>query len=112
VLRIVLLHEESRVSRRQIVTEQDERANQFEPNLHDGPRRQLVALGVQLSLGRRLAERDAREMARTFDAFQVVATRRVENLRDLARGTYPTPLADWGLVAALEAQVRKALLPV
>jgi signal transduction histidine kinase len=36
----------------------------------------------------------------------------MENLRDLARGIYPPLLADQGLRAALEAQARKAGLPV
>ena len=39
-------------------------------------------------------------------------TRRWRRLRDLARGIYPPLLADKGLVAALEAQARKATLPV
>ena len=112
VLRNVRLIEELRASRRRIVTAQDERAKQLERNLHDGAQQQLVALAVQLSLARRLAERDAPEMAATFDGLQAAATDALENLRDLARGIYPPLLADQGLVAALEAQARKAALPV
>jgi signal transduction histidine kinase len=112
VLRNVRLIEELRASRRRIVTAQDERAKQLERNLHDGAQQQLVALGVQLSLARRLAERDAPEMAETLDALRVQATDALENLRDLARGIYPPLLADQGLVVALEAQARKAALPV
>ncbi len=112
VLRNVRLIEELRASRRRIVTAQDERAKQLERNLHDGAQQQLVALGVQLSLARRLAERDAPEIAATFDTLQAAATDALENLRDLARGIYPPLLADKGLVAALDAQARKAALPV
>jgi len=36
----------------------------------------------------------------------------LQNLRDLARGIYPPILADHGLAAALEAQARKATIPV
>ena len=36
----------------------------------------------------------------------------LEDLRDLARGIYPPLLADQGLVPALQAQARKASLPV
>jgi hypothetical protein len=36
----------------------------------------------------------------------------LENLRDLARGTYPPLLADLGLAAALNAQAAKSPLPV
>ena len=88
------------------------RAKQFERNLHDGAQQQLVALGIQLSLAKRLAERDAPEMAATFDTLQHAATDALENLRDLARGIYPPLLADQGLVVALEGQARKAALPV
>src|SRR5439155_6050690 len=35
-----------------------------------------------------------------------------EDLRDLARGIYPPLLADQGLAPALEAQARKAAVPV
>jgi signal transduction histidine kinase len=36
----------------------------------------------------------------------------LEELRELARGIYPPLLADRGLRAALEAQARKAVIPV
>ena len=51
-------------------------------------------------------------MAETLDGLQAPATDALENLRDLARGIYPPLLADQGLVVALEAQARKAALPV
>jgi signal transduction histidine kinase len=112
VLRNVRLIEELRASRRRIVTAQDERAKQLERNLHDGAQQQLVALGVQLGLAHRLATRDAPEMADTLDRLRSQATDALENLRDLARGIYPPLLADKGLVVALDAQARKAALPV
>ena len=46
------------------------------------------------------------------DQLQAEATEALEDLRDLARGIYPPLLADKGLGAALEAQARKAALPV
>jgi signal transduction histidine kinase len=112
VLRNVRLIEELRASRRRIVTAQDERAKQLERNLHDGAQQQLVALGVQLSLLRRVIEPGSPETAATFDALQQATTDALENLRDLARGIYPPLLADQGLVVALEGQARKAALPI
>ena len=112
VLRNVRLIEELRASRRRIVTAQDARAKQLERNLHDGAQQQLVALGIQLSLARRIAERDAPELAASFDTLQAATTDALENLRDLARGIYPPLLADQGLLVALEGQARKAALPV
>jgi signal transduction histidine kinase len=90
----------------------DERAKQLERNLHDGAQQQLVALGVQLGPAHRIASRDAPEMAETLEQLRMQATDALENLRDLARGIYPPLLADRGLVVALEAQARKAALPV
>jgi len=43
---------------------------------------------------------------------QIQTNEALEDLRDLARGIYPPLLADRGLAAALEAQARKASLPV
>src|SRR6266480_5768890 len=43
---------------------------------------------------------------------QSEAQEALENLRELARGIYPPLLADQGLAIALEAQGRKAPLPV
>ncbi len=112
VLRNVRLIEELRASRRRIVTAQDERAKQLERNLHDGAQQQLVALGIRLNLARRLAEHDAPAIAETLGGLQEQATDALESLRDLARGIYPPLLADQGLVVALDAQGRKAALPV
>jgi signal transduction histidine kinase len=36
----------------------------------------------------------------------------LDDIRDLARGIYPPLLADQGLVAALQAQARRAVVPV
>ena len=45
-------------------------------------------------------------------ALQETANETLEDLRDLARGIYPPLLADKGLGPALEAQARKAAMPV
>jgi signal transduction histidine kinase len=47
-----------------------------------------------------------------LEEIQSETTDALETLRDLARGIYPPLLADQGLPAALEAQVRRAPLPV
>ena len=111
-LRNVRLVEELRASRRRIVTGQDERAKRLERNLHDGAQQQLVALGVQLALAQRLASKDAPQVGEMLEQLKTQATDALDNLRDLARGIYSPLLADQGLVAALEAQARKAAIPV
>jgi signal transduction histidine kinase len=47
-----------------------------------------------------------------LEEVQADANAALEDLRDLARGIYPPLLADKGLAAALEAQVRKVSIPV
>jgi signal transduction histidine kinase len=112
VLRNVLLIEELRSSRRRLVAAQDDERRKIERNLHDGAQQQLVALAVQLKLARTMVDRDPAKAAALLDTLQGSATDALEDLRDLARGIYPPLLADKGLATALEAQARKAVVPV
>src|SRR3979411_2489535 len=59
-----------------------------------------------------LASRDPEKARATIQQLKSDADEALETLRDLARGIYPPLLADKGLVAAFEAQARKATLPV
>ena len=112
VLRNVRLIEELRESRRRIVAAQDDRARKLERDIHDGAQQQLVALAVKARLAEQMIERDPTKARELVDQIQIETTDALENLRDLARGIYPPLLADKGLVAALEAQTRKASVPV
>jgi signal transduction histidine kinase len=103
--------EELRASRQRLVTAQDERAKQLERNLHDGAQQQIVALTVKLRLLGQLMDRDVEKARSIASDLQTDATDALEQLRDLARGIYPPLLADQGLVAALEAQARRASVP-
>ncbi|HYF11024.1 MAG TPA: sensor histidine kinase [Actinomycetota bacterium] len=112
VLRNVRLIEDLRASRRRLVAAQDEERRRLERDIHDGSQQQLVALTVKARLAEQLIERDpakARELVRQI---QTETTEALETLRDLARGIYPPLLADKGLVAAIQAQGRKAGLPI
>jgi signal transduction histidine kinase len=111
-LRNVRLVEDLRASRRRIVAAQDERAKALERNIHDGAQQQLVALTVRLRLAEQMAERDPAAVAAMLGDLRDQASAALEDLRDLARGVYPPLLADKGLFAAVEAQARKAALPV
>jgi signal transduction histidine kinase len=111
-LRNVRLVRDLRSSRRRIVAAQDERAKQLERNIHDGAQQQLVALSVQLKLAEQMVDRDAEKAKALLGQLQGAAGAALEDLRDLARGIYPPLLADKGLTVALEAQARKAAVPV
>jgi len=112
VLSNVRLIEELKASRRRIVTAQDERAKKLERDIHDGAQQQLVALAVKLKLAEQTIDRDPERSKTMLETLQSDAHEALENLRNLARGIYPPLLADKGLAVALEAQARKAPLPV
>ena len=112
VLRNVRLIEELRASRQRLVAAQDEERRRLERNIHDGAQQQLVSLSVKLRLLGQLASRDPARTAEMADQLQADATEALEDLRDLARGIYPPLLADKGLGAALDAQARRAAVPL
>jgi signal transduction histidine kinase len=103
---------ELRASRKRIVEAADGERRRLERNIHDGAQQQLVALSVMARLAETAVDSD-KDSARALVAqAQADARDALENLRDLARGIYPPLLADQGLAAALEAQARKAPVPV
>ena len=112
VLRNVALIEDIRASRQRLVAAADEARRRLERNLHDGAQQQLVALRITLGLARQLVTGSPGEAAELLAQTEQDAQEALEELRDLARGIYPPLLADLGLAAALEAQARKAPLPV
>jgi signal transduction histidine kinase len=103
--------EELRASRRRLVEAQDAERRKIERNLHDGAQQQLIALRIQLSLLEDAAE-DPIAVRQITPLIKEGLRAALDDLRDLARGIYPPLLAERGLVAALQAQVRKTPLPV
>ena len=112
VLRNVRLIEELKASRQRLVAAQDEERRKLERNIHDGAQQQLVALAVKQRLVAALVGKDDERARAMLEEIQADTTSALEDLRDLARGIYPPLLADKGLMTALEAQARKAALPV
>ncbi len=112
VLRNTSLIEDLRTSRARLVAAQDEERRRIERNIHDGAQQQLVALAVKLGLIERLLIADAQQAGTMLAEAKGETNDALETLRDLARGIYPSRLADEGLGAALEAQARKSPLPV
>jgi signal transduction histidine kinase len=104
--------EQLRASRQRLVTAQDEERRKLERNLHDGAQQRIIALTIKLRLLQQLVERDPGKAVSMATDLQGDASDALEELRDLARGIYPPLLADTGLVAALESQVRRSAVPV
>lgn len=103
--------DELQASRRRLVQAQDEERRKIERNLHDGAQQQLIALTIELGLLERLAD-DPERVRQAATRLQEALREALDDLRDLARGIYPPLLADKGLVAALDAQGRKAAMPI
>ena len=102
---------ELQASRARLVETADTERRRIERNLHDGAQQQLVALKISLGLARQLVT-SLPEAAEVLAQTEQQAADALEELRELARGIYPPLLADLGLPAALQAQARKAALPV
>ena len=91
-------------SRQRLVTAQDEERRRIERDLHDGAQQQLVALAARL---RRQARAGGGHGDRELDQLADEAEEAVFALQELARGIYPSLLADRGLHAALQAHVSR-----
>jgi signal transduction histidine kinase len=90
VLRNVRLIEELRASRQRLVAARDEERHRLERNIHDGAQQQLVALAVMARLARTLGEKDPTKALDILDQLEGDLSTTLEDLRDLARGNYPS----------------------
>jgi len=104
--------EDLRASRQRLVAAQDHERRRLERDLHDGAQQNLVAIKVKLGLAEMMARKDPARAKSLVTQLKADTDEALETLRDLARGIYPPLLADKGLAAALEAQARKATVPV
>ena len=99
--------EDLRASRARIVAAGDLERRRLERDLHDGAQQRLVALSLSLRLVRMRAP-GADELAR---AEQELGSA-IDELRELARGIFPTVLEDDGLNAAVHALAEEARVPL
>lgn len=95
---------ELHASRQRLVTAQDHERRRIERDLHDGAQQQLVALAARL---RRAARADGPTLDRALEELADEAEEAVFTLQELARGIYPSLLADLGLQAALQAHAAR-----
>ncbi len=80
------------------MTARDAQRRGLQRDIHEGPERQLIDLGRNLS---------SVERPDQIDPLIQQANDTLEGLRDLARGIFPPLLAEQGVVAALGAHIRK-----
>jgi signal transduction histidine kinase len=112
VLRNVGLIDDLRASRQRLVSAADQARRGLERDLHDGAQQQLVALRISLGLARQVLADSPGEAAGLLAETEHQAAEALAEMRDLAHGIYPPLLADLGLAAALQAQARRAAVPV
>jgi signal transduction histidine kinase len=102
---------EVRESRARIQSSADDERRRIEHDLHDGAQQRLVALRIKLELA---TERAREQGGGTADLLRGLGTEvedALDEVRSLARGIYPAPLADRGLVEALRAAALRSVLP-
>jgi signal transduction histidine kinase len=94
---------ELRESRARILASADRERRRIERDLHDGAQQRLVALRIQLELAEELVESDPERGREKLHALGEEVGATLDEIRALARGVYPSVLADHGLAEALRA---------
>jgi signal transduction histidine kinase len=90
-------------SRARIVTVGAQARRRIERDLHDGAQQRLVALRAHLGLQSERLRENAPHAADALDGLALIVDETIDEVRSIARGIYPSLLADRGLVEALQA---------
>ena len=102
---------ELRESRARILTTADRERRRIERDLHDGAQQRLVALRIKLELTEELVREDRASGLAELRALGSDVEETLDEVRSLARGVYPAPLADQGLAGALRMAALHTGLP-
>jgi signal transduction histidine kinase len=103
---------ELRRARDDLVTTQDLARRQLERDLHDGAQQHLVALAINLQVGKALAVSDPGRARAVLQEQRLAVSEAVRTLRDLSSGLLPPELSHRGLVPALVAATTANPVPV
>jgi signal transduction histidine kinase len=101
-------------SRARIQTAADDERRRIERDLHDGAQQQLIALRIKLELAAELMSEgppSGAEEAAALRQFGADVQDALEAVQTLARGIYPSTLADYGLARALRSAALQNPLP-
>jgi signal transduction histidine kinase len=107
----VRLLDEVRDSRARIQASADEVRRRVERDLHDGAQQRLVALRIRLELAAERIDGDAGQTSSLLRELGAEVETALDEVRSLARGIYPSTLADRGLVEALRSVALRTPLP-
>jgi signal transduction histidine kinase len=95
-------------SRARVVASADEERRRIERDLHDGAQQRLVALRIKLELTEELVKQHPERGIERLHALGMEVTEALDEIRSLARGVYPSRLAERGLCEALRAAALSA----
>lgn len=109
---LVLADVDLRESRRRVISAGDRERIRIEKNIHDGAQQRLVALAVQLQLAAQLVRSGTPVVAEHLDELEAESREALDELRELARGIYPSVLTERGLEDALRSIARRSTVPV
>ncbi len=110
--RALAANAELRSSRDRVVAAADAERVRLELNIHDGAQQRLVALAVQLKLAAQLARAGTAVDPDLVDDLHDQTREAIDEVRELARGIYPSLLAERGLAEALRGLSERAQQPV
>jgi signal transduction histidine kinase len=99
------------VSRARIISVGDHARRRIERDLHDGAQQRLVVLRANLALESERVRADSATTAAALERLGDEVEETIDDVRSIARGIYPSLLADQGLVEALRAAALGAPLP-
>jgi signal transduction histidine kinase len=102
---------ELRESRARIMSSADRERRRIERDLHDGAQQSLVALRIRLDLASQLLARDPGRAEQLLSELATEVDAALEEVRSLARGVYPSILADRGLSDALRSAALRNPVP-
>ena len=103
---------ELQLSRARILASADLERRRIERDLHDGAQQRLVALRVRLGLAQELLRSEPARGNELLSELGADVEAALDDVRLLARGVYPSLLADGGLAAALRTVARSSPVPV
>ncbi|HXN58769.1 MAG TPA: ATP-binding protein [Candidatus Angelobacter sp.] len=103
---------ELRAARQRLVAAGNIARSQLERNIQAATEPRLLSIAGRIAGARQLMQGDAAVAASVLNELTAEANETLELLRDLARGIYPPLLIDKGPVAALQAYLIKARVPV
>ena len=98
-------------SRARIQPTADDERRRIERDLHDGAQQRLVALRIKIELAAERIDESDHASAELIRQLGTDVDGALDEVRSLARGIYPSPLADRGLVEGLRSAALQAALP-